>query len=136
MGSTNKMLIIYIYIYFFSSEGDENNRNISDDLLGSPPKLSRPSPRKLGFDENSPVAAHQQPPVSPSLGATTQSANRQETPTNEARKTQKKPPVTQLFGESEELRLPQLFFFFSKLDLCLTPQFVLLLLLQNPGSTA
>lgn len=85
-------------IFCFSSEGDENGRNVGSELLGSPPKLSRPSPRKLGFDENSPLAA---------AGAPARpSPKRQETPSKEPQKQQqKKLPVARLFGESEELHL-------------------------------
>lgn len=97
------MLLCFLLILFFFSEGDENGRNVSSDLLGSPPKLSRPSPRKLGFDENSPVATHHLTPPSPSPAAVAQSPKRQGTPAKEPRKMLKKLPVTPPFAESEAL---------------------------------
>uniref|UniRef100_A0A8D0D348 Cell division control protein n=1 Tax=Sander lucioperca TaxID=283035 RepID=A0A8D0D348_SANLU len=50
--------------------GDDNDCNRGAGLLGSPPKQSKPSaasPRKLGFDENSPLLARRRlvPPSSP-----------------------------------------------------------------------
>uniref|UniRef100_A0A3B4XPY7 Cell division cycle 6 homolog (S. cerevisiae) n=1 Tax=Seriola lalandi dorsalis TaxID=1841481 RepID=A0A3B4XPY7_SERLL len=67
--------------------GDDNGCNLGAALLGSPPKQSRPtlaSPRKLGFDENSPVTARRQlvpsSPRQPLSPAVALSPRRQETP--------------------------------------------------------
>ncbi|XP_078126865.1 cell division control protein 6 homolog, partial [Sander vitreus] len=54
----------------YFSPGDDNDCNRGAGLLGSPPKQSKPaaaSPRKLGFDENSPLLARRRlvPPSSP-----------------------------------------------------------------------
>lgn len=71
-----------LVLRLFVSTGDDSGCNLSHSLLGSPPKQSKPSlasPRKLGFDENSPVSAHRQlvpPPRSPARS----SPRRQETP--------------------------------------------------------
>lgn len=75
-----------------SSAGDDNGCNLSPGLLGSPPKQSKPSlalPRRLGFDENSPVS----PP--PRL-----SPRRQETPSRSPARhnSERKPPVVRLFN--------------------------------------
>uniref|UniRef100_A0A3B4XPZ2 Cell division cycle 6 homolog (S. cerevisiae) n=1 Tax=Seriola lalandi dorsalis TaxID=1841481 RepID=A0A3B4XPZ2_SERLL len=66
--------------------GDDNGCNLGAALLGSPPKQSRPtlaSPRKLGFDENSPVTARRQlvpsSPRQPLSPAVALSPRRQET---------------------------------------------------------
>lgn len=51
---------IFLMFTCFFCPGDDNGCNLSTDLLGSPPKQSKPlpaSPRRLGFDENSPVSA-------------------------------------------------------------------------------
>ncbi|XP_069386181.1 cell division control protein 6 homolog [Paralichthys olivaceus] len=84
--------------------GDDNGCNLGVALLGSPPKQSKPtlaSPRKLGFDENSPVTARRQlilssqrPPLSPA-GA----PRRQETPAGSPARQNKKQPVVRLFAE-------------------------------------
>ncbi|KAA8593125.1 hypothetical protein FQN60_018580, partial [Etheostoma spectabile] len=56
-----------------SSPGDDSGCNTGAGPLGSPPKQSKPttaSPRKLGFDENSPISARRRlvpsPPTAPS----------------------------------------------------------------------
>lgn len=58
-----------VILLAFVSKGDDNGCNFSPGLLGSPPKQSKKSvvsPRKLGFDENSPVTACRQlVPLSP-----------------------------------------------------------------------
>uniref|UniRef100_A0A3B3C510 Cell division control protein n=1 Tax=Oryzias melastigma TaxID=30732 RepID=A0A3B3C510_ORYME len=75
----------------------ENGCNLDSDLLASPPKQSRPSPRKLGYDENCPVSARRQllpsPPRQP---------RRQETPTGSPvqQHRERRPPVARLFAES------------------------------------
>ncbi|XP_070780665.1 cell division control protein 6 homolog [Enoplosus armatus] len=88
--------------------GDDNGCNLGAPLLGSPPKQSKPtlaSPRKLCFDENSPVLARRQlvpssprQPLSPTARS---SPRRQETPAGSpARQNpEKKPPVVRLFAE-------------------------------------
>ncbi|KAM3623199.1 uncharacterized protein V6R79_008357 [Siganus canaliculatus] len=88
--------------------GDENGCNLGAGLLGSPPKQDRPtlvSPRKLGFDENSPALARRQlVPASPQKQLspkTRASPRRPETPTaSPARHTSdRKLPVARLFAE-------------------------------------
>uniref|UniRef100_UPI0037E985FD cell division control protein 6 homolog n=1 Tax=Semicossyphus pulcher TaxID=241346 RepID=UPI0037E985FD len=83
--------------------GDDNSCNLG--LLCSPPKQSKPtlaSPRKLGFDENSPVSARRQlvpsSPRQPLSPAARSSPRRQETPAGSP-KSEKKPPVVKLFAE-------------------------------------
>uniref|UniRef100_A0A3P8S5M4 Cell division control protein n=1 Tax=Amphiprion percula TaxID=161767 RepID=A0A3P8S5M4_AMPPE len=89
--------------------GDDNGCNLT--LLGSPPKQSKQtlaSPRKLGFDENSPVLARrqlvlnspQQPPASRS------SPRRQETPAGSPvhKNSERKPPVARLFAEKSRFQ--------------------------------
>uniref|UniRef100_A0A7N6BRQ7 Cell division control protein n=1 Tax=Anabas testudineus TaxID=64144 RepID=A0A7N6BRQ7_ANATE len=88
--------------------GDDNSCNLSAILLGSPPKQSKlaaASPRKLRFDENSPVSARRQllqssprQPVSPPARS---SPRRQETPAGSpvGQTSEKKPPVARLFAE-------------------------------------
>uniref|UniRef100_A0A3B4YIL6 Cell division cycle 6 homolog (S. cerevisiae) n=1 Tax=Seriola lalandi dorsalis TaxID=1841481 RepID=A0A3B4YIL6_SERLL len=97
-------------ILYFVSEGDDNGCNLGAALLGSPPKQSRPtlaSPRKLGFDENSPVTARRQlvpsSPRQPLSPAVALSPRRQETPAGSPARhnSEKKPPVVRLFAESE-----------------------------------
>ncbi|KAI3353534.1 hypothetical protein L3Q82_020058, partial [Scortum barcoo] len=73
--------------------GDENGCNLGAALLGSPPKQSKPtlaSPRKLGFDENSPLSPTARP-----------SPRRQETPAGSPahQNPEKKAPVVRLFAE-------------------------------------
>ncbi|XP_008282492.1 cell division control protein 6 homolog [Stegastes partitus] len=89
--------------------GDDNGCNLA--LLGSPPKQSKQtlaSPRKLGFDENSPVLARRQlvltsPPPSP---AARSSPRRQETPAGSPvhKNAEKKPPVARLFAEKSRFQ--------------------------------
>lgn len=87
--------------------GDDNSCNLGPALLGSPPKQSKSSlasPRKLGFDENSPVSARRQlVPSSPQLtrSPAKSSPRRQETPTGSPTllNAEKKPPVARLFAE-------------------------------------
>lgn len=97
----------------FLPEGDDNVCNIGADLLGSPPKQSKPSPRKLGFDENSPDPARRQlVPSSPRLSpAAKPSPRRQETPSRSLahHNPEKKPPVARLFAESENFAAVRLF---------------------------
>ncbi|XP_044045462.1 cell division control protein 6 homolog [Siniperca chuatsi] len=88
--------------------GDDNGCNLGASLLGSPPKQSKPapaSPRKLGFDENSPVLARRRlvslsprQPLSPAAGS---SPRRQETPAGSPARqnSEKKPPVVRLFAD-------------------------------------
>lgn len=67
-------------------KGDDNSCNLSPGPLSSPPKQSKTSvtsPRKLGFDENSPVTARRQlVPLSPphANSPAPSSPRRQETP--------------------------------------------------------
>ncbi|XP_024116443.1 cell division control protein 6 homolog isoform X2 [Oryzias melastigma] len=81
--------------------GHENGCNLDSDLLASPPKQSRPSPRKLGYDENCPVSARRQllpsPPRQP---------RRQETPTGSPvqQHRERRPPVARLFAENSRLQ--------------------------------
>ncbi|XP_013771002.1 cell division control protein 6 homolog [Pundamilia nyererei] len=88
--------------------GDDNVCNLGTSLQCSPTKqrkLSLASPRKLGFDENSPVQARRQ--LIPSSGQQTppstakSSPKREETPTGSPihKNLNKKPPVARLFGE-------------------------------------
>ncbi|XP_035516381.1 cell division control protein 6 homolog [Morone saxatilis] len=94
--------------------GDDNGCNLGAGLLGSPPKQSKPSlasPRKLGFDENSPVSARRRlvpsSPRQPLSPATALSPRRQETPTGSPAKHQnseKKPPVARLFAEKSRFQ--------------------------------
>ncbi|XP_040002234.1 cell division control protein 6 homolog [Xiphias gladius] len=74
--------------------GDDNSCNLGAGPLGSPPKQSKPalaSPRRLGFDENSPV------PPSP---------RRRETPAGSPARlnSEKKPPVVRLFAEKSRFQ--------------------------------
>ncbi|CAN9510707.1 unnamed protein product [Ophioblennius macclurei] len=85
--------------------GDENGCNLGAALLSSPPKQlksSLASSRKLGFDENSSVAACRRLiPSSPRSPGPIASPRRQETPTRSPvlQKSEKKPPVARLFTE-------------------------------------
>lgn len=88
------------------SQGDDNSCNLSVGLLGSPPKQGKPSlasPRKLGFDENSPVPARRQlvpsSPRQPRSPTARPSPRRQETPTGSP--ACQKLPVARLFAESK-----------------------------------
>ncbi|XP_054460590.1 cell division control protein 6 homolog [Anoplopoma fimbria] len=89
--------------------GDDNGCNFGAAPLGSPPKQSKltlASPRKLGFDENSPVSVRRKlvpsssprQPLSPSAGS---SPRRQETPARSPARqnSERKSPVVRLFGE-------------------------------------
>ncbi|XP_042068666.1 cell division control protein 6 homolog [Haplochromis burtoni] len=93
--------------------GDDNVCNLGTSLQCSPTKqrkLSLASPRKLGFDENSPVQARRQ--LIPSSGQQTppstakSSPKREETPTGSPshKNLNKKPPVARLFGEKLRLQ--------------------------------
>ncbi|XP_056227841.1 cell division control protein 6 homolog [Seriola aureovittata] len=93
--------------------GDDNGCNLGAALLGSPPKQSRPtlaSPRKLGFDENSPVTARRQlvpsSPRQPLSPAVALSPRRQETPAGSPARhnSEKKPPVVRLFAEKSRFQ--------------------------------
>uniref|UniRef100_A0A8P4GGY3 Cdc6 C-terminal domain-containing protein n=1 Tax=Dicentrarchus labrax TaxID=13489 RepID=A0A8P4GGY3_DICLA len=94
--------------------GDDNGCNLGAGLLGSPPKQIKPSlasPRKLGFDENSPVSARRRlvpsSPRQPLSPAAALSPRRQETPTGSPAKHQnseKKPPVARLFAEKSRFQ--------------------------------
>uniref|UniRef100_A0A3Q3XR03 Cell division control protein 6 homolog n=1 Tax=Mola mola TaxID=94237 RepID=A0A3Q3XR03_MOLML len=93
--------------------GDDNGCNLGTDLLGSPPKQSKSplaSPRRLSFDENSPVSArHQQVTLSPQqpLSPTARSSpRRQETPSGSPARhgSEKKPPVARLFAEKSRFQ--------------------------------
>uniref|UniRef100_A0A3B5AK22 Cell division control protein n=1 Tax=Stegastes partitus TaxID=144197 RepID=A0A3B5AK22_9TELE len=96
-------------VLYFPPQGDDNGCNLA--LLGSPPKQSKQtlaSPRKLGFDENSPVLARRQlvltsPPPSP---AARSSPRRQETPAGSPvhKNAEKKPPVARLFAEKSRFQ--------------------------------
>ncbi|XP_058496603.1 cell division control protein 6 homolog [Solea solea] len=86
--------------------GDDNSCNLGTALLGSPPKQSKQilaSPRKLGFDENSPVLARCQlvpsSPRQPLSPTTALSPKRQETPAGSPAHLNKRPPVVRLFAE-------------------------------------
>uniref|UniRef100_A0A3B4HBL8 Cell division cycle 6 n=1 Tax=Pundamilia nyererei TaxID=303518 RepID=A0A3B4HBL8_9CICH len=103
--------------FIFLHQGDDNVCNLGTSLQCSPTKqrkLSLASPRKLGFDENSPVQARRQ--LIPSSGQQTppstakSSPKREETPTGSPihKNLNKKPPVARLFGESKNSS-----FFFS-----------------------
>ncbi|XP_070843432.1 cell division control protein 6 homolog [Chaetodon trifascialis] len=93
--------------------GDDNGCNLGAGLLGSPPKLTKPSaasPRKPGFDENSPVLARRQlipssprQPLSPTARS---SPRRQETPARSPARhsSEKKLPVVRLFGEKSRFQ--------------------------------
>ncbi|XP_034445288.1 cell division control protein 6 homolog [Hippoglossus hippoglossus] len=94
--------------------GDDNGCNLGVALLGSPPKQSKPtlaSPRKLGFNENSPVTARRQlipssqrAPLSPAVAL---SPRRQETPAGSPARQNgqnKKPPVVRLFAEKSRFQ--------------------------------
>ncbi|XP_070684117.1 cell division control protein 6 homolog [Pempheris klunzingeri] len=93
--------------------GDDNGCNLGGALLCSPPKQSKPalsSPRRLGFDENSPVPARRQlvpssprQPLSPNAKA---SPRRQETPTGSPahHNAEKKLPVARLFAEKSRFQ--------------------------------
>ncbi|TMS23963.1 Cell division control protein 6-like protein [Larimichthys crocea] len=89
--------------------GDDNSCNLSVGLLGSPPKqgkLSLASPRKLGFDENSPVPARRQlvpsSPRQPRSPTARPSPRRQETPTGSP--ACQKLPVARLFAEKSRFQ--------------------------------
>uniref|UniRef100_A0A8D3BH17 Cell division control protein n=1 Tax=Scophthalmus maximus TaxID=52904 RepID=A0A8D3BH17_SCOMX len=84
--------------------GDDNGCNLGAGLLGSPPKQSKPSPRKLALDENSPATARRRlvpssPRRQPLSPATAPSPRRQETPAGSPARQDKKPPVARLFAE-------------------------------------
>ncbi|XP_074487360.1 cell division control protein 6 homolog [Sebastes fasciatus] len=89
--------------------GDDNGCNLGATLLGSPPKQSKPtpaSPRKLCFDENSPVSARRRlvpssSPRQPLSPAAASSPRRQETPAGSpaCQNSERKPPVARLFAE-------------------------------------
>lgn len=100
-------------VLHFLPKGDDNGCNIGADLLGSPPKQSKPSPRKLGFDENSPLPTRRQlVPSSPRLSpAAKPSPKRQETPSRSPahHNPEKKAPVARLFAESESFTTVLLF---------------------------
>uniref|UniRef100_A0A671TRJ1 Cell division control protein 6 homolog n=1 Tax=Sparus aurata TaxID=8175 RepID=A0A671TRJ1_SPAAU len=93
--------------------GDDNVCNLGAGLLGSPPKQSKPSvasPRKLGFDENSPVLARRQlvpssprQPLSPATGS---SPRRQGALAGSPARqnSAKKLPVTRLFAEKSRFQ--------------------------------
>lgn len=96
----------------FVSQGDDNSCNLGPGQLGSPPKQHKPplgSPRKVSFDENSPVSARRQlVPLSPQrlLSPPIKSSpRRQETPARSPARqnSEKKPPVARLFAESKTL---------------------------------
>uniref|UniRef100_A0A3P9IGN5 Cell division control protein n=1 Tax=Oryzias latipes TaxID=8090 RepID=A0A3P9IGN5_ORYLA len=81
--------------------GQENGCNLGSDLQASPPKQSRPSPRKLGSDENCPVSARRQLiPSSP------RQPRRQETPTGSPvqHHKERRPPVARLFAENSRFQ--------------------------------
>uniref|UniRef100_A0A672ZBC6 Cell division control protein n=1 Tax=Sphaeramia orbicularis TaxID=375764 RepID=A0A672ZBC6_9TELE len=93
--------------------GEDNGCNLSTTLLGSPPKQSKPtlaSPRRLGFDENSPSLARRQlAPLSPRrlLSPSSRSSpRRQETPARSPARqnSEKKPPVVRLFAEKSRFQ--------------------------------
>ncbi|XP_026159398.1 cell division control protein 6 homolog [Mastacembelus armatus] len=86
--------------------GDDNSCNLGASLLGSPPKQSKPtlaSPRKLGFDENSPVPSSPRQTLSPTAKP---SPRRQETPIGSPVRSssEKKPPVVRLFAEKSRFQ--------------------------------
>ncbi|XP_073325470.1 cell division control protein 6 homolog [Pagrus major] len=93
--------------------GDDNVCNLGAGLLGSPPKQSKSSvasPRKLRFDENSPVLARRQlvpssprQPLSPTAGS---SPRRQGTLAGSParQKLGKKLPVARLFAEKSRFQ--------------------------------
>lgn len=91
------------------SPGDDNGCNLSTDLLGSPPKQSKPllaSPRRLGFDENSPVSARRRlVPSSPRQQrspAPKSPPRRQGGPErgSACQNSERKPAVSRLFAQS------------------------------------
>lgn len=101
-------LTFFNFFLSFVPEGDDNGCNLGAALLGSPPKQSRTtlaSPRKLGFDENSPVLARRQLlPSSPRQPLSPR--RREETPIGspahpDAEKKAKTPVAVRLFAESE-----------------------------------
>lgn len=85
-------------------KGDDNSCNLSPGPLSSPPKQSKTSvtlPRKLGFDENSPVTARRQlVPLSPPCANSPapSSPRRQEMPL-------KSPACTNFKGKSSDAHL-------------------------------
>ncbi|KAK2817498.1 hypothetical protein Q5P01_025689 [Channa striata] len=92
--------------------GDDNGCNLGAAPLCSPPKHSKvtlASPRKLAFDENSPVRARRQllpsspqQPRSPTAGS---SLRQQETSTGSpAHQDAEKPPVARLFAEKSRFQ--------------------------------
>ncbi|CAB1344980.1 unnamed protein product [Coregonus sp. 'balchen'] len=93
--------------------GDENGCNLSANLLGSPPKQSRlnlASPRKLGFDENSPVLSPRRllspkrQPLSPTSRPRPSPSRLHETPSGSPScpRSEKKAPVVRLFAEKSK----------------------------------
>ncbi|RVE76700.1 hypothetical protein OJAV_G00011280 [Oryzias javanicus] len=81
--------------------GHENGCNLDSELLASPPKQSRPSPRKPGHDENCPVSARRQ-----LLPSSPRQPRRQETPTGSPvqQRRERRAPVAQLFAENSRLQ--------------------------------
>lgn len=91
--------------------GDDNGCNLTQ--LGSPPKQSKQtlaSPRKLAFDENSPVVARRQlalnSPQQNQSPAARSSPRRQETPAGSPvhKNSERKPPVARLFAEKSRFQ--------------------------------
>eukprot|EP00064_Thunnus_orientalis_P025127 superscaffoldBa00011969_g25455 len=90
--------------------GDDNSCNLGAALLGSPPKQSRSSlasPRKLGFDENSPVLARRRlvpsSPLKPLSPSAKSSPRRQEALAG-GLNSEKKSPVSRLFAEKSRFQ--------------------------------
>uniref|UniRef100_A0A4W5S1J7 Cell division control protein n=1 Tax=Hucho hucho TaxID=62062 RepID=A0A4W5S1J7_9TELE len=95
--------------------GDENGCNLSANLLGSPPKQTRldlASPRKLGFDENSPVLSQRRlmtplspkrQPLSPTSRPRASPSRLHETPSGSPScPRSEKAPVVRLFAEKSK----------------------------------
>ncbi|XP_064180557.1 cell division control protein 6 homolog [Anguilla rostrata] len=93
--------------------GDENGCNLPPTLLGSPPKQKCPelsSPRKLNFDENTPVLSHVHKelisPKHPIADLASPNAHStlhqpQDTPASASVQSEKKAPAAQLYSEEE-----------------------------------
>lgn len=99
----------------FFCPGDDNGCNLSTDLLGSPPKQSKPplaSPRRPGLDENSPVSARRRlVPSSPRQQrspAPKSSPRQQGGPERGAahQKSERTPAVCRLFAQSKSSVAP------------------------------
>uniref|UniRef100_UPI003AACFADD cell division control protein 6 homolog isoform X1 n=1 Tax=Centroberyx gerrardi TaxID=166262 RepID=UPI003AACFADD len=89
--------------------GDDNGCNLGANLLGSPPKQSKltlASPRKLAFDENSPVVSRRGlAPASPRQPLSPSPRRQDALGRSPARQnSDKKPPVVRLFAEKSRFQ--------------------------------